>query len=27
LKDDDYLRLRRDFDEHRDSVSGSQAGR
>jgi uncharacterized protein len=27
LKDDDYLRLRRDFDEHCDSVAGSQAGR
>jgi predicted RNA-binding protein YlxR (DUF448 family) len=27
LKDDDYLRLRRDFDELRDSVARSQAGR
>jgi predicted RNA-binding protein YlxR (DUF448 family) len=27
LKDDDYLRLRRDFDELRESVAGSQAGR
>ena len=27
LKDDDYLRLRRDFDELRESIAGSQAGR